>query len=44
MGVSTPHPRVRISLLSLPVGQNNPGQAQNYFSLNFLAQKCPFLT
>ena len=44
MGVHTPHTRVRISGFGWPIGQNNPGHGQNYFSLNVLAQKCPLLT
>ena len=44
MGVHTLHIRVRISGFWWPIGQNNPRNGQNHFSLRFLAQKCPFLT
>ena len=44
MEVPTPSTRVRISGFGWPIGQNNPGQDQNYFPLNVLAQKCSFLT
>ena len=42
MGVPPPHARVTYSGFRWPIGQNNPAQGQNYFPLNFLAQKCPF--
>ena len=44
MELHTPHSRVRNSGFGLPIGRKDPGQGQKSSSLNFLAQKCLFLT